>query len=122
MNILVRFKVCLIIFILISGCAGIQNHKYCMQVTNTKAPADIRRDYDHTETVCNSSGVASPTTTNGDQYVANGSTRCISKPIYRETIFNCYRIWPGLLFWDFVKINFIYVYCLLYMDLRTLLN
>lgn len=78
--------------ILLSGCQSMGDHFNCMAEVDRTVPAQTQQRYIRTDTKCSSSGggIATPTTTRGDQYIVNtsGETKCTSTPIYETIVLN----------------------------------
>ncbi|MEI8280583.1 MAG: hypothetical protein WCG87_12545 [Bacteroidota bacterium] len=77
---------------LITGCKSLGEHFNCMDEVDRTVPAKTLQNYVRTDTKCSStgSGIATPTTTRGDQYVVNTDrqTNCTSTPVYETVILN----------------------------------
>ena len=77
---------------LLGGCQSIGDHFNCMAQVDRNIPAQTQQKYIRTDTKCisSSSGLASPTTTQGSQYIVNGNgqTNCTSTPIYETIVLN----------------------------------
>ena len=85
---------CLILLILplLEGCQTLGDHFNCMTEVDRVVPAQTQQRYVRTDTKCTSSGggIATPTTTRGDQYIVNtsGQTNCSSTPVYETIVLN----------------------------------
>ena len=77
---------------LLVGCQSMGDHFNCMAEVDRTVPAQTQQRYIRTDTKCNSSssGLVTPTTTQGSQYMAMGSgeTNCTSTPIYQTIVLN----------------------------------
>ena len=78
--------------LLLGGCQALGDHFNCMAQVDRTVPAQTQQVYVRTDTKCNSSGsgIATPTTTRGNQYVINSDreTNCSSVPIYETIVLN----------------------------------
>jgi hypothetical protein len=85
----------LLVFIpllLLMGCQSLGDHINCSAEVDRTVPAQTQQRYLRTDTKCTSSGsgIATPTTTRGDQYIVNTDrqTNCTSTPVYETIILN----------------------------------
>jgi len=78
--------------LMMMGCQTMGDHFNCMAEVDRTVPAQTQQRYIRTDTKCTSSGggIATPTTTRGDQYIVNtsGETNCTSTPIYETIVLN----------------------------------
>lgn len=81
-----------ILTFLLAGCQSLGDHFNCMAEVDRTVPAQTQQRYVRTDTICNStsSGLATPTTTRGNQYMVSGEgqTNCTSTPIYVTVVLN----------------------------------
>ena len=82
----------LAVILLLAGCQSLGEHFNCMDEVDRTVPAKTQQNYVRTDTKCSStgSGIATPTTTRGDQYIVNTDrqTNCTSTPVYETVILN----------------------------------
>ena len=83
----------LIAFVLtMTGCQSLGEHFNCIAEVDRTIPPKTQQKYVRTDTKCTSSGsgIATPTTTRGDQYIVNTDkqTNCTSTPVYETVVLN----------------------------------
>jgi hypothetical protein len=78
--------------LVLAGCQSLGDHFNCMAQVDQTVPAQTQQRYVRTDTKCSTSGggIATPTTTRGDQYIINNNsqTNCTSTPIYETIVLN----------------------------------
>lgn len=76
----------------LSGCQSLNEHLTCINEVDRLFPAKTEQRFVKTDYTCSvsSSGIISPTTTRGGQYIVNSDkqTTCESNPIYETVILN----------------------------------